>query len=190
MDDTQKAQDPQTPRDSSTPARSLPLRRVSVAVAGAATLVALGVGVALAAPSDHHSRPARSVTDTLPPDSDTGGSGSGGPTDGDGTAGGTSDGSTSDGSTDGGSVSGSGSTGGLVDGGGSVGADGGTDHTPDPSGEPTGSVDLSELNRRVTELDKKVDQLPTKKELADALRAFADELDHGGSSATPAPDPS
>ncbi|GAA3139355.1 hypothetical protein GCM10017687_64990 [Streptomyces echinatus] len=42
----------------------------------------------------------------------------------------------------------------------------------------------------VTELDKKVDQLPTKKELADALRAFADELDRGGAHATPQPDPS
>ena len=47
----------------------------------------------------------------------------------------------------------------------------------EPPVTPTAPADLEELNRRIAELDEKVDQLPTKKELADALRAFADELD-------------
>ncbi|MFJ4581959.1 hypothetical protein [Streptomyces echinatus] len=199
MDDTQKAQEPQepqTPRDSSTTHHALRIRRLSIAVAGAAVLAALGVGVALAAPSDDGPRREHGVTDTVPPDTDTGGTSGGGTS-----TGGTSDGTTDGGTTDGGTVAGSGSTGGLtdtggtvgVDGGDSTGVDGGVDPAPsasEPPGGSTGSTDLEDLSRRITELDKKVDQLPTKKELADALRAFADELDRGGANATPQPNPS
>ncbi|WP_329218589.1 hypothetical protein OG352_19795 [Streptomyces sp. NBC_01485] len=72
-----------------------------------------------------------------------------------------------------------GGTGGTVTGGGDS---GGTDAEPDPDATdpvptPTPSADLDEINRRITELGAKVDQLPTKQELADALRAFADQLD-------------
>ncbi|WP_318202742.1 hypothetical protein [Streptomyces sp. SCL15-4] len=198
MADTPEARDTQTSGDPSVRARAVPLRRLSLAVAGAAVLIAAGVGVALAAPSDDAPRQGRGVAATVPPDSGTGGtsdgviSSGGTSTDGGLFSGGTSDGGgTSGGDPEEGSVAGSGSTGGLVDGGssdgsGNAGADGGTG----PTDEPTGTASLEELNRRVTELDRKVGQLPTKKELADALRAFADELDHATATETPRPDPS
>ncbi|MEU5598535.1 hypothetical protein [Streptomyces sp. NPDC020298] len=167
--------------------RSLPVRRLATAVAGAAALVALSVGVALAATSDDAPGPRQAVTNTVPPDSDSVGTSNG-------TSNGTSDGGTDDGSSDG-----------STDGGDTVGGTGGTggadpsptstspdDPAPSPSEDPGGTTppsDLDKLNQRITELDKKVDQLPTKKELADALRAFADELDKSGGT-QPEPDPS
>ncbi len=51
-----------------------------------------------------------------------------------------------------------------------------------------GSTGLEGLNRRITELDKKADRLPTKRQLADTLRAFADGLGRGGDNAAPQPD--
>ncbi|QTD99362.1 hypothetical protein [Streptomyces cyanogenus] len=180
MDDTEKAQEPQTPRDASSKTSSLPLRRLSVAVVGAAVVVALGVGVALAAPSDG-SRPGRGVTSTEPT-----GDSSGGDVAGSGSTGGLSDGGTTDGGSTAGSTS-DGSVAGAADGGSTAGGD---DGQPSPTTPPSSPpVDLQELNRRISELDKKVDKLPTKKELADALRAFADQLDHRGSG-RPEPDPS
>ncbi|MFC9278370.1 hypothetical protein [Streptomyces collinus] len=65
----------------------------------------------------------------------------------------------------------------------SAGTDGGADPSPtsssptDPPTTPGGGPDLADLDRRLSELDMKVDQLPTRKELADALRTFAGELD-------------
>ncbi|MFF1444066.1 hypothetical protein [Streptomyces sp. NPDC058295] len=50
-------------------------------------------------------------------------------------------------------------------------------------------ADLAEIDRRPNELDQKLDQLPTKQELADALRAFADQLDAPANPTAPAPDP-
>ncbi|MEU5532662.1 hypothetical protein [Streptomyces sp. NPDC020362] len=181
MDDSQKAQEPQTPRDPSTKTRFLPVGRLSTAVAGAVALVALSVGVALAATSGDDSGPRHGVTNTVPPDADSAG-----------TSGGGTDGGSSSGDDGGGTVSGSGGTDG---GGGSVGTTGGADPSPTstspddpgPSGEPSPPVDLNELDRRITELDKKVDRLPTKKELADALRAFADQLDKSEASGQPDP---
>ncbi|MEV6938052.1 hypothetical protein AB0N19_27345, partial [Streptomyces sp. NPDC051132] len=95
MDDTRRTPDPQAPRDASRPSRALPFRRLGAAVAGAAALVAVGVGVALAAPSDAAPRHERGVAATVPPDTDAGGT-SVGTTDG----GGTSDGSTTGGTAD------------------------------------------------------------------------------------------
>ncbi|MFC9244649.1 hypothetical protein ACFT7S_11650 [Streptomyces sp. NPDC057136] len=84
---------------------------------------------------------------------------------------------------------------GGTDGGGTVGGSGSTGggeptEYPDPSDYPSPSgsgapspappADLAELTERIGELEAKVDQLPTKQELADALRAFADQLDNGG----------
>ncbi|MFJ9154690.1 hypothetical protein ACIRP7_43165 [Streptomyces sp. NPDC102270] len=158
---------------------SLPFRRLSVAVAGAAALVALSVGGAIAASSDDEPGGAEpSVSTSLPPDGGTVGADGGG-----------------DGSTVGGS------------GGGDAGSTGGSDPSPtstspddppvtdEPTAEPSAPGDLAELNRRIAELDKKVDELPTKKELADALRAFADQLDkptapeNPGGSEEPTDDP-
>ncbi|MCX4763110.1 hypothetical protein OG562_19420 [Streptomyces sp. NBC_01275] len=152
------------------------VRRLSVAVAGAATLVALSVGAALAAGSDEdRSLPIAATTDQSDPPV---------PADSGGVAGGDSGSSTGG---DGGSVDG-GSSGGLivgstVDGGTTGGED--PDPTQTPTATPTAQPDLAELGRRIDELDAKVDKLPTKEELADALRAFADQLDPA-----PAPTPS
>ncbi|WP_237538408.1 hypothetical protein [Streptomyces sp. SID486] len=201
MDDTQKAQEEQTPRDPSIKNRPLPLRRVTTAVVGAVALVGLSVGVALAATSGDASGSRHGVTSSVPPDGDSTGVTGGDTTTigGGGTAGVSDGGGTGDdtGGTVGASDGGTGTTGGdttTIGGGGSVGAsdgggDGGTGGA-EPSPTPTSSDELAELDRRITELDKKVDQLPTKKELADALRAFADQLDRSGAGATPAPDPS
>jgi hypothetical protein len=131
---------------------SLPFRRLSVAVAGAAALVALSVGGAIAANSDDEPSAEPSVSTTLPPDES---------------------------GTDGGTVGGSGGTDG---GGGTDPSPSSTSPddppiTDEPTDEPSTPSELAELNRRIAELDKKVDELPTKKELADALRAFADQLD-------------
>ncbi|MEU1405275.1 hypothetical protein ABZ471_23450 [Streptomyces sp. NPDC005728] len=187
MDDTQKAQEPQTPRDPSISTRSLPLGRLATAVAGTVALVALSVGVALAATSGDDPGPGQSVTSTVPPDTDSAGTSDGGTVGvSSGTDGGTASGSAG---TDGGTVGGSGSTGGADPSPTSTSPDDPPIPDPDPSGEPTPPGDLAELNRRITELDRKVDQLPTKKELADALRAFADELDRSGGG-QPQPDPS
>ncbi|MFI9246917.1 hypothetical protein ACIGXF_31090 [Streptomyces sp. NPDC053086] len=191
MDDLQKAQEAQTPRDPSIKSRPLPLRRLTTAVAGAVALVGLSVGVALAATSGDDSRPRHGVTSTVPPDGDSAGTDDGGTVGVNGSDGGTDDGGTTigGGSTGSGGTDGDGST---VGGGsaGSGGTDGDGTGGTGPSPAPTSSGDLAELNRRITELDKKVDQLPTKKELADALRAFADALDKSGGSAQPEPDPS
>ncbi|MEU6590848.1 hypothetical protein ABZ923_16770 [Streptomyces sp. NPDC046881] len=117
-------------------------------------VAALGVGVALAAPSDDGSRHGRGVTGTEPS-------------------------SVPSGDASGGGVTGSGSTGGVVTAGTSDGSvDAGTS-----DGSSTGDGDPSPTARTPAL------ELPTKKEPADALRAFADELDHGGSG-EPEPDPS
>ncbi|WP_176742584.1 hypothetical protein [Streptomyces sp. LUP47B] len=119
---------------------SLPFRRLSVAVAGAAALGALSVGGAIAANSDDEPSSAEpSMSTSLPP--------------GEGTVG--------------------------VSGGGDESTTGGSDPSPTSTSpdEPSTPSELEELNRRIAEPDRKVDELPTKKELADALRAFADQLD-------------
>lgn len=161
------------------------VRRFSTAVAGAAVLVALSVGAALAASSDDGATAEPTVEISAPAEGGSGG-------------------------TDGGSVGVSeGGTSGDVSGGTSGDTSGGADPSPtstspdeptaEPTDEPTAEPsegpstpsDLAELERRIAELDRKVDELPTKKELADALRAFADQLDgSGGSGEEPAPDPS
>ncbi|GAA2776929.1 hypothetical protein GCM10010521_64580 [Streptomyces rameus] len=98
MDDTQKAQEEQTPRDPSIKNRPLPLRRVTTAVVGAVALVGLSVGVALAATSGDASGSRHGVTSSVPPDGDStgvtggdtttiGGGGSVGASDGGGTGG-------------------------------------------------------------------------------------------------------
>lgn len=78
---------------------------------------------------------------------------------------------------------------GGTDGGSGGGATGGSEPSTSPSGppptdgpdpSPTDPADLAEVARRIDDLEKKVDQLPTKKELADALRAFADSLEQQG----------
>lgn len=91
------------------------------------------------------------------------------------------------GTGDSGSVSGSGGTDGASSGGADVGGSGGSDagpmpsDTPAPTDEPTSSptapASLDDLAERIEGLEKKVDELPSKKELADALRAFADTLE-------------
>ncbi|MES4886481.1 hypothetical protein [Streptomyces sp. NPDC096012] len=189
MDDIQKEQEAQAPRDPSIKSRPLPLRRLTTAVAAGVALVGLSVGAALAATSGDGPGVRHGVTSTVPPDG-----GSGGTTDGGGSVG-VSDGGGSGGG-DTGVSDGGGDTGGSVgvSDGGSSGGDttiggGGTDGGAEPSPTPTSPGDLAELDRRITELDKKVDQLPTRKELADALRAFADELDKSGGP-RPEPDPS
>ncbi|MFE3853075.1 hypothetical protein ACFXPN_18300 [Streptomyces griseorubiginosus] len=143
--------------------KSLPFRRLSVAVAGAAVLVAVSVGGAIAASSDDGPGAEPSV--------------SAHPGDESGTVGGS--------------------------GGGEGGSVGGVDPDPsptftspddpteepteEPSGQPSTPSELEELNRRIAELDRKVDELPTKKELADALRAFADQLDQPDTPTDPGP---
>ncbi|OIJ85112.1 hypothetical protein [Streptomyces colonosanans] len=147
MEDSQNTHDPATPR-----ARYV--RRATTAVAGAAVLVALSFGVALAASSDDGT-PSPGETTVMPspegpsdyptevPPHETGG------------------------------------TSGGVDGG----ATGGIDPSPTATSptsipsSPNVEADLAKINRRISQLNKKIDQLPTKKDLADALRAFADELD-------------
>ncbi|MDH6435446.1 hypothetical protein M2158_003923 [Streptomyces sp. SAI-144] len=126
---------------------SLPFGRLSVAVAGAAALVALSVGGAIAANSDDGPSAEPSVSTTLPPE----------------------------GGTDGGTVGGSGGTDGG--GGNDPSPTATSPDEPPVTDEPSAPSELAELNRRIAELEKKVDELPTKKELADALRAFADQLD-------------
>jgi hypothetical protein len=127
---------------------SLPFGRLSVAVAGAAALVALSVGGAIAANSDDGPIAEPSVSTTLPPD---------------------------EGGTDGG-----------TDGGGNDPSPTATSPGEPPiTDEPSAPSEPAELNRRIAELEKKVDELPTKKELADALRAFADQLDKPASPGDP-----
>ncbi|MFG2947886.1 hypothetical protein [Streptomyces adustus] len=177
----QDRQDPQIPHQWSGGLRSGPLRRFLAAVVGAAALVALSVGVALAAGSDDESGPVPYPSSTSPAAGDSGGSVGVSSVDGGGD-------STSDGST--GGVSG-GTAEGTIGGGAVTPSPTSTDDTPvspEPgtSGEPTAPSDLAELDRRITELDRKVDQLPTKRELADALRAFADELDRAAGPTEPA----
>lgn len=118
-----------------------------MAVAGAAALVALSVGGAIAANSDDGPSAEPSVSTTLPPE----------------------------GGTDGGTVGGSGGTDGG--GGNDPSPTATSPDEPPVTDEPSAPSELAELNRRIAELEKKVDELPTKKELADALRAFADQLD-------------
>ncbi|MER5434297.1 hypothetical protein [Streptomyces sp. NPDC002588] len=147
MDETQRTENG---RDK---AQSRRLGRFSAALAGAAALVVLSVGVALAAASDEGDGSLPTVSESPSPSPSP--SESGDPADSSGGSAG----------TDGGTIGGT---------------DGGTD--PDASetpveSEPSAPADLDELNRRIAELDAKVDQLPTKQELADALRAFADQLD-------------
>ncbi|MCX5333179.1 MULTISPECIES: hypothetical protein [unclassified Streptomyces] len=130
--------------------RTLRARRFSTAVVGAAALVALSVGAALAATSDEEPTAEPSAGISVPADGDTGVSGGGDTTGG-------SDPSPSPTFTE---------------------PDDPTEEpTEGPTDGPSAPSELDELNRRISELDKKVDELPTKKELADALRAFADELD-------------
>src|ERR1044072_400153 len=121
---------------------SLPFRRLSVAVAGAAALVALSVGGAIAANSDDEPSAEPSMSTTLPP---------------------------GDGATDGGTVGGSGGTGGGTDPSPSSTSPDDPPITDEPTDEPSAPTELAERNRRIAHLDKKVDELPTKKELADAL---------------------
>ncbi|MFF7053229.1 hypothetical protein ACFY94_33235 [Streptomyces griseorubiginosus] len=153
MDDRQNTGDTQ---------KSLPFRRLSVAVAGAAVLVAVSVGGAIAASSDDGPRAEPSASAGYPGDES---------------------------GTDGGTVGGSGGTAGGPDPSPtSTSPDDPTEEpTAEPSEQPSTPGDLAELNRRIAELDRKVDQLPTKKELADALRAFADQLDKQ-SAPTPTPE--
>ncbi|MFH0176300.1 hypothetical protein [Streptomyces cacaoi] len=176
IDKTQPSSGTPAPQESQAPSArgGLHARRISVAVVGAAALVALSVGIALAAGSDEEpadSLPSASATQqpvTEEP-ADTGGD------TGSGVSGGTSTG------VDGGT--GDGTDGGII---------GGTDPdaTDTPSTPtPTAPADLDEINRRLNELDQKLDQLPTKQELADALRAFADRLDAPATPTAPAPDP-
>ncbi|WP_449348360.1 hypothetical protein [Streptomyces shaanxiensis] len=83
--------------------------------------------------------------------------------------------------SDGGTVSGSVSAGGTGGPSPALPSPSGPPHTGGPQPSPTDPADLAEVARRIeTELEKKVDQLPTKKELADALRAFADSLEQQG----------
>ncbi|MEU1469976.1 hypothetical protein ABZ434_17300 [Streptomyces sp. NPDC005761] len=92
------------------------------------------------------------------------------------------------GTGDSGSVSGSGGTDGTSSGGADAGGSGGSDGGPmpsespaptdEPTSHPTGPASLDDLAERIDGLEKKVNELPSKKELAEALRAFADTLDH------------
>ena len=141
--------------------KSLPFRRLSVAVAGAAVLVAVSVGGAIAASSDDGPRAEPSESATHPGDES---------------------------GTVGGSGGGDGGIGGLDPSPTFTSPDDPTEEpTEEPSGHPSTPSELEELNRRIAELDRKVDELPTKKELADALRAFADQLDQPDSPEDPGP---
>jgi hypothetical protein len=153
---------------------SLPFRRLSVAVAGAAALVALSVGGAIAASSDDEPTAEPSASATFPGDVGSGGSV------------GLSEGS--DGGSDPGTSGGTGGTGGTDPSPTSTSSDQ-PPVTEGPTEEPSAPSELDELNRRIAELDRKIDELPTKKELADALRAMADQLDKPGPPEDPGHEP-
>src|ERR1044072_2943287 len=121
---------------------SLPFRRLSVAVAGAAALVALSVGGAIAANSDDEPSAEPSMSTTLPP---------------------------GDGATDVGTVGGSGGSGGGRESSPRSSSQDDPPITDDPTDELPPPSALAELNRRIAELDKRVADLPTKKEPAEAL---------------------
>ncbi|MCC0574112.1 hypothetical protein [Streptomyces californicus] len=163
-------------------------RRVMAALVGAAAAVVFGVGGALAVGTSDDGPAGPSPVESVPPASAGGGEVSGGsdggsPSGSGGSVGGVSEGG-SDGSDSGGNVSGSGGTDGGVSG-----SSGGPGPSASPSGPPpTGGpgptpsdpTDPADLAERIDALEKKVDELPTKKELADALRAFADSLEEQG----------
>lgn len=178
MTDTRHTPDAHDPRtDTPSPGRAGRFRRRAVAAfAGTAALVALSFGMAFAAASDE--TPATGVeSPSEAPTSDTGT-----------TDGGT--GAATDGGTDGGSGD-VGGTGGAGDGPSPTSTEVTDDPVPptdpgegtvppDPSGGPADPGDPGvpdDLDERLARLEEKVDQLPTKRELADALRAFADELE-------------
>jgi len=146
------------------------MRRVSIAVAGAVVVATLGIGAALASGGNEGPVPSASYTDAPVEDSPAPSpEPSEQPPDG-----------------------GSGGTGGGTGGGGTVpppstppsapptGTMPPEDNPPNPSPPPSTPPDLDEINRRLTELDRKVDQLPTREELAAALRAMADQLSPPG----------
>ncbi|OXZ03615.1 hypothetical protein BEH93_27640 [Streptomyces sp. 2R] len=139
--------------------RNLRSKRVAVALISAAAVGVFGVGGALAAGTsdDGPAGPSPVPGETQPAGS-----------------------SGSDGGSDGGTVSGSGGSGGGTGGPVPSTSPSGPPHTGGPDPSPTDPADLAEVARRIDELEKKVDQLPTKKELADALRAFADSLEQQG----------
>ncbi|MGW6208901.1 hypothetical protein ACWF9B_35325 [Streptomyces sp. NPDC055089] len=153
--------------------RKIQTRRTAVALVGAAAALILGVGGAIAAAGQDGG-----PSDPTPVPTEASDSGSGG------VAGGADSGGADSGGADSGGVSGGVSGSGGTDGGGSSGADagvsGGTESpspTDAPTSQPTDPASLDDLAERIDGLEKKVDELPTKTELADALRAFADELD-------------
>ncbi|MER6121025.1 hypothetical protein [Streptomyces sp. NPDC001743] len=148
--------------------RMMRARRLTVALVGAAAAMVLGIGGALAVADQDggESGPSPVPTETF----DSGSAGA--------TGGGDS------GTGDSGSVSGSGGTDATGSGSGDVAGSGGSDggpmpsESPGPTDGPTAPATLDDLAERIDTLEKKVDELPTKKELAEALRAFADALDH------------
>lgn len=130
---------------------------------GAAALIALSVGIALAAASDEEpATPVPSATSAQP--SDTGGD------TGSDTSGGTS------GGVDGGTTSG--------------GTDPDATETPStPTSSPTGLARPGRDQPASERARPEAGPLPTKQELADALRAFADRLDAPATPTAPVPDP-
>lgn len=150
-------------------------RRTTVTLVGTAAAVILGVSGALAAGAPDDGGTDTSGGTTVGVTSGSDGEPTPAPAEGPGSTPDPNP-SPSPGASDG-----AGDAGGPI---GGVSGGGGPTEYPDPSGQPspTPSDDLAGLTERIGELEAKVDQLPTKQELADALRAFADQLDNGGQS--------